>query len=566
MHFRSDSPSVTRFILVAVLVFAAVVLVVFRCLEQTGDSLEYARSARSGSSLFHPHHLLFNSVVRCFWKGLRAVFPSVDPIAAGQVHSVLWALVALASVFTIIRRMTGSPGAAAVFALALFASVGFWQYATYVEIYVPSTGCLAVVLALLYLRRPGPPSFAFQAAIVAFCALGILYNQMVIFFVAALAVLWTPRLGFREIRRTAGLIAAIGFLVLGAYVAAFLTTAHPKTPAGLAHWCLSYAFSPDPAWGSFQNISLIGMSREFLGFARDVLFVPHALLRPAAVFSGLICAALTFFIVRSIVRRKPEMNLRTALFLWILATVFFMWWFSPGGEELSIPLLLPVLLLIVRLLADAWESASDVRAARRRILFGSAAAVALIFIINLAGAVLPAHASRGLFYERAVLLQKSAPAEAAIFADFESTENLRYYFNRSGAINENPVLFSFYRLMELEPDMIPNPERPVLVAAEYLSPETKPGGIFGGDVQPREWRMFIEWICGCEVRDGRVVAARTPSTIADLPGYLLLSGERHPVDGLGDLFRRLDEATAVANPPFSGSFSGWLRRHPERSR
>ncbi|MHB8055444.1 MAG: hypothetical protein ACYDH3_09370 [Candidatus Aminicenantales bacterium] len=566
MQVHSDSPRFARIVLIAVLIFAAAVLIVFRAREQTGDSLEYAQSARSGSLLFHPHHLLFNAVIRCFWNGIKVVFPSADPIAAGQSHNILWALITLAAVFVIVRRMTGSTGATVVFTLGLFVTAGIWQYATFIEVYVPSIGCLAVVLALLYLRRPGPPSFGLQAAIVALCVLGILYNQMVIFFVAALAVLWTPRFGFRAIRRTAGLIAAIGFLVLGAYIAAFLTTVFPKTPAGFVHWCLSYAFSPDPAWGSFQNISVIGLSREFLSFIRDVLFIPYAVLRPAAVLSGLICAGLTFFIVRSIIRRKPESNLRIALFLWILATTIFMWWFSPGGEELSIPLLLPVLLLVVRLLADAWESAADVWAVRRRIVCGAAAIAALIFIINLIGAVLPAHASRGFFYERAVLLQKSAPAEAAIFADFESTENLRFYFKRSGAVNENPVQFSFYRRLKLEPEMIPDPEKPVLVAAEYLSPQHKPAGIFGGDVQPREWREFIEWICGCEIRDGRVVAARKPSVIAGLPGYLLLSGERSPVDGLEGLFRSLDETTAAVAPDFAGSFSAWLRRHPEEAR
>ncbi|NMD10819.1 MAG: hypothetical protein GYA74_06560, partial [Acidobacteria bacterium] len=138
MRRSSDSPAGALSAAAAVIVFAAAVLIVFPAATQTGDSLEYARAVRSGTNLFHPHHLLFNAVVRGFWLGLRSVFPSIDPIAAGQVHNILWALAALAAFFTIVRRLTGSTGAAAVFSLALFSALGFWQYATFVEIYIPS--------------------------------------------------------------------------------------------------------------------------------------------------------------------------------------------------------------------------------------------------------------------------------------------------------------------------------------------------------------------------------------------------------------------------------------------
>lgn len=562
---HSESSSTARWLLVAVLVFAAAMMIAFRASEQTGDSLEYAQAVRSGMLLFHPHHLLFNPIVRLCWKGLAVPFPSIDPIAAGQVHNVFWALVLLACFFILIRRMTGSAVTAAVFTLVFFATIGIWRYATLVEVYIPSMACTAVVLVLLY-RRPGPFPFGLQAAVVFLTALAILYNQMAIFFIVALAILWTPRFAVREIRRTIGLAAAIGALVLGSYVAAFLTTGGPKTPAGFLHWCLSYAFNPDPSWGSWKNISVVGMSKEFLSFAQNVIFVPRTILVPIAVLSGLICGMLTFFFVRSILRRKPETNFRSAMFFWLLVNALFMWWFSPGGEELSIPLLLPVLLLIARMLADAWESSPNTARIHNRILAISAFIGAVVFVINLVGAVRPAHASRGEAYGRAALLQSHSPAEAAIFTDFETAENLEYYFNRSRAINALPVLFSFYDKRELEPAMIPDASQPILASVENLQPGKKPAEIFGGEARPREWRAFIEWICGCEIRDNRVVAARIPSAVPGLSECLLLSEERRPVDGLPDLFRRLDETTAVVAPSFAGSFSAWLERHPAEAR
>jgi hypothetical protein len=63
-----------------------------------------------------------------------------------------------------------------------------------------------------------------------------------------------------------------------------------------------------------------------------------------------------------------------------------------------------------------------------------------------------------------------------------------------------------------------------------------------------------------------VIAARLPSAISNLPGYILLSPEPSPVDGLGEIFRRLDEQAAVADRAFSGSFSAWLARHPDQAR
>ncbi len=87
------------------------VLLLFRSEAQTGDSLEYARSIRSGADLFHPHHLLFNPVIRAVWTGMKVFRPGADPIEAAQAHNIFWALVTLAAVFGIVRRMTGSAGA-----------------------------------------------------------------------------------------------------------------------------------------------------------------------------------------------------------------------------------------------------------------------------------------------------------------------------------------------------------------------------------------------------------------------------------------------------------------------
>jgi hypothetical protein len=474
--------------------------------------------------------------------------------------------VLLASVFTIIRRITGSAGAAAVFTLGLFATIGIWQYATLVEVYLPAMGCLAVILAVLHVPRAEPLSIAEQGAIVALFVLGVLYDQITVLFALPLAVLLVPRLGTRRILRAAGLIVAAGGIVLAVYASAYFTVSGPKTPSGFIHWCLLYAFHPDPSWGSWSNLSLFGLGKLFLSFARIVLAVPRALWIPSAGAAAVVLGAGAFLTGRAVVRRKPEANFRIAAALWILGTAAFVLWFTPAGHELIIPLLLPLIYLVVRLLTDAWESESSSPAVRRWILGSAGAIVAGLLVFNFITVVWPAHADRGDSYARAVQINSLAPAGAKIVADYFLMENLQYYFGREDVLDESIVLFSYFRGLEIPAEMIPSPGRPVLVPVSFLVPETKLARPFNGNDHPVEWRSFIEGICGCEIRDGRVIAARSPSAVAGLPGYLLLNGDRHPVDGLAGLFRSLDEEAAAVAPDFAGSFSAWLRSHPDESR
>jgi len=620
---RRSAAVVSAFTLIAVLAFAASVLIIFRSENQTGDSLDYARSIRTGEALFHPHHLLFNPIVRVVWIGLKVFFPGISPIAAAQVHNIFWALIVLTAVFGIIRRMAGSAAAAAVGTLALFSVLGFWQYATFAEVYLPTIGCLAVILALLHgVRRsaglhPGgnfprthpwiqsqervrqtegsplaiprldppttaaapdisrgatsavkarPLTFSLSLMIVALFALAVLYDQMSVFFAFPLVVLLAARFGKKRIFRVAGLMMASGLTVLAAYTAAFLTTSNPKTVSGFVHWCFSYAFHPDPSWGSWSNVSLLGVAKILLSFARNIMPIPRAFFLPAIIVSGLVLAILVLSALRAIIRRAPDRDFRLSFLLWIGSTTAFMWWFCPSGYELSIPLLIPFHFLAIHLILDVGVTAANSRKTPRLTMALASAAVTGLFVLNLFTAVLPAHTDRGDAYKRAVRIQNSAPAEAVVIADYFLRENLRYYFDRPKTLENTVILFSFFRNLKLPPEYILEESRPVLVPIAFIRPESEAAKPFQGDNHPREWRTFIEWLLGCEHRDGRVIAARDISTIEALSDYVLLSGERRPTDGLADLFRRLDGAVHGSAADSSEPFSNWLTRHPDLGR
>jgi hypothetical protein len=558
--------ALSAFALIAVLVVAAAVLIVFRSAAQTGDSLEYARSIRSGELLFHPHHLLFNPIVRGLWKGMAVIFPEVSPITAAQVHNIFWALVVLAAVFVLVRRMTGSIGAAALGSLALFSFLGFWQYTTYVEVYVPMMGCLAVVLAGLQIIPKDRISLGLGGGLAAVFTLAVFYDQTSVFFSFPLVILMASRLGKRGVWKAVGLLAAAGTTVLAGYLFAFLTTSNPRTLAGFCQWCLSYAFQPDPSWGSWSNVSPLGAAKLLLSFARITLPIARHLFLPAVICSGLVVASLAVGTLAAIRRRAADIPWRIALSLWIGTTVAFMWWFSPSGYELAIPLLLPFLLLAVRTIADFWESSADSRKARRRSLGFLTAAVTGLFILNFVGAVLPARADRGDAFHRAALVQSAAPQNAIVVADYYMRENLRYYFDRPGTLEDVIILYSFYRNLTLPPEYVLGEERPVLIPIAMVVPDSKTVKPYHGDSHPREWRAFVEWFAGCEIRDGRVVSARPVVAANGLPGYLLVSGERRPVGGLDEVFRDLDEAARTADSDPSRPFLSWLTRHPDLKR
>ncbi len=551
-------------LLVVVLFAAAALCVLFRAELQTGDSLAYARSIRSGTGLFHPHHLLFNPIIRGVWLGLKAAAPSVDPLLSAQAHNIFWALVVLASVFIMVRRMTSSPGLAALFSAALFFCLGFWQYATFVEVYVPTMGCLTLLLVLLQPVRPALLRPGRLFALLALFCLAILYNQISVLFAVPLAALLARRFGRRGWVKAAGFLAVSGAVVLASYLAAYAAIGQAGTAAGFVRWCLSYAFYPDPRWGTVSNFSLLGGAKLLLSIARNFVFIPPSFFVPAALLTGLALAALVFFTLRAIFRRAPEAEFRLALLLWLGIMVLFIWWFTPYGYELYIPLLPLYFLLLARLAADR-RAASGTGPVRARPFFvGLAGAIVIgAAVWNLWDAVLPAHAGRGPDYDRAARIQSFAPAEAVLIADFELRENLLYYFERAGVLEDGPILYSFYRHWELEPDPAFPPGRPVLVSVAFCSPESVSAKPYNADTHPAEWRTFMEWLLGCEIRDGRVVSARIPSAAPGLAGYLSLSADSGPVDGLADVLGRLDRAAAEAKSAVSAPFSSWLGRHPE---
>jgi hypothetical protein len=109
--------------LVGTLVF--LILLTTRAAEQTRDSLVYAYSAKTGSELFHPHHLLYTPVIRLFSLGLKAVCAACDEVIAAQLHNILWSTAGVLAFFWLVRHLLGTTAGLLAGCLLLFMR-GFW--------------------------------------------------------------------------------------------------------------------------------------------------------------------------------------------------------------------------------------------------------------------------------------------------------------------------------------------------------------------------------------------------------------------------------------------------------
>jgi hypothetical protein len=232
-------------------------LFALRTAELTADSLNEARAIATGGLPLHPHHLLFAPIVRALHLALSAVVPDCNALVVAQIHGALWTGISVASAYWILEHELGSRCAAALWTLALAVSSGYLTFATQVESYVPSAGCLLLLSALL-LRTRGP--WTAPAAIVLYAA-AVLFHQSAVLFAVPLFFLVRRARGTSPASSWLGtyalVLAASGALVLTAYVLA----SGARSPGGVLDFALTYAHHPNPKFGSSSHLSPIGVFR-----------------------------------------------------------------------------------------------------------------------------------------------------------------------------------------------------------------------------------------------------------------------------------------------------------------
>lgn len=560
--FRRDN---FQGLVICVLIVGSVLLLYgFRASALTGDSLNYAYSAKTGSGLFHPHHLLFNPIVRMLFAVISSVCRACDVVVAAQIHNIFWAVVVILAIYLIIRHIMASVTWGAAAAVILLLGKGFWAYSTQVQVYIPALGCLAVITALLILGDRFVRTVPGVLAVSLLFSLSIFYHQSSLFFAIPLGYFLTAQ-KYRDEKKVFPIIFSLtGLVVLAAYILAFLSIAGPKTLNAFIRFCLSYAFLPNPDWATLKNISPRGVGHLILSQARDVVFLSRQWYVPGAVTFGMGLGSLGIWHVRQILKRRNDAELRIFLLLWLLPIYIFLLWYAPGAYELLIVTIFPLLVLFFVALQDVWPA---MKSSTRRIFAGAAVAFILALgLLNFRLAVLPAHVSRGSDYDEARLLNMWAPQDSTIFSDWYLQQHLRYYFQRETALEVDIPLFCFYRHLPLPEQYSVDAARAVVISPAYLFPETEISKVvkLNGFQSPSEWLSFMEWLFQFE-NDSRkrLTSCRSFEVVNLGSGYLALSPARMKVDGLKGLLENLDAQIRQRLSDPVPHFFNWYLKNPE---
>jgi len=343
----------------AVLVVAGSVY--FLCLSNhlTQDSIAYIRSAITGEELLHPHHLLYNPLMRIVAVLLDGA--RIETIVAAlQYANIVITLIAVLIVWFVVRRIGAPVWAAAVYTLFFALSGGLLVYSSQVEVYTVTVLFLAVaVLGLVNARSPWAPVLAAGGWFAA-----MLFHQTAIFFGIALIVHEMLKTGRSSCRRVV-VIAGLPLVAIGVVYLTVCWFHHCSTLFECWQWITSYAQVGTWAKGTIScdtfNQGFGGMF-EALGSGRG---------KRVAGLIGFIVAACILVDRRHVIENKALVGACSA---WCAVQgIFSLWWFA-SNVEFWIFLLFPLTLCMAAL-------AYSRKPLPRRSLTGMLAVAPIILII-----------------------------------------------------------------------------------------------------------------------------------------------------------------------------------------
>ena len=374
----------------------AVLYFLLRSVGQTPDGLSYALAARTGTDLYHPHHILYVPVTRF----LFLLTGSRDAILAGVLHNLIWMVALGFGAWRLALNLRWSHAAALLAACALLASRGVLFYSTHVETYLPALACLTLFTATWF----KPQRSDLEAS--AWLALAVLYHQTNVLLVVPI-LLTSDRLRPDFIR----VVLPAGAAVLGLYIAGWI---FEGGETGFFPWLLTYAQADVPAWGSLSHFSWSGLSALGLSQMRQILPVQEFAADLGAVVLLVLLAGLTRHHLGQTRFRRER---RFALAYLAVYLPFFLWWI-PSDPDFFLATLLPLWMLALLLLADLnrrWQSSWLV------------VPVVLLLVGNLWFTARPLSRDPGLAHWRALQLSQVIEPGTAVVVGYGLEQEVLYY-------------------------------------------------------------------------------------------------------------------------------------------
>lgn len=567
-------------ILLALGLVALVFLYSTKSSQVSGMSIGFAALVNKDAFFFHPHHLLYQPML----KVLDDLFgsSSCDAICTGQLHSIVWGVVAILSSYVIANRALGSKPYAIATALSILALHGFAVFATQLEPYVPALGMSSLLAAIAMTRESSGLGWRYELFFIAVMSLSLLFHQAMLFFFIPLAF-WLisnkGRDGFVPVFR---MFTFTGVIVLSTYVAVFWSMNPDKGFVDFYHWMMYYQVISDTTHGTFQD--LFGRRLREMVFSITQLFIAlRGTEMPDAVFVARLVVSVVvplviFWNVVQVLRKDDAQQSRTMMLVWAGVFGLFFFWWQASVYKFFIPILVPIAVLTCFTVKDLADGLRH-RAAVRGIILGTTA-VTLIFVavFNLRASVLPLARSPGAIYNLAEKLTKAAPEYCNLYSMRYLNSYAKYYFDRE-ALPFNLMFRKHYYSTRgpavadtIDVSSTFDHEQCAVIplywiSRDYFVDRTKQA--IGSYLTPNDWSQFIEWFF--DVREGSGTGEVTHSAFREMQDddgdrYLVLdrttraqtASVQSLIDEITDIYGRQQSAGSfmLGNQPEIGA-----RRH-----
>ena len=485
---RSDSHLRLVLIGIAIGIFIFLFYFYFRSIWQSGDSITYAIAIRTGEDLFHPHHLLFNPIIRVLCIAQQTV--PCDAILAGQVHNIFWAVVAILSMMFTLMKITNSLFIASFGSIFFIVSRWFWEYVTQNEVYVPAIGALTALFLLMFLFQSSGhknrKTVHWIMAMAIIFAIAVFYHQSSVLFCIPFCIYFLEVRGRQGAKESLAAISLAGLIIFGVYwVIVYIETGYANL-MDVLQFALTYSTNND-SWGNLSNFSFAGVVSmgisQLKNFSSSWVYMKW-------VGIPIMLAALIISMVQ-IVRKERGVLRRFLLAWWIVFSVFGLWWL-PTEKEFFVISVWPLILLIAIALDDLRCVTKNSFWSNNFIKCTSAIFLISTTAINFGHVILPHHTNYSNDYSIANDFATLVSTDCLVASGFGVNANLRYYFGKDSTLNIYRVSGIF---RDGNTEIVPDISKAsgincVLIQFDQVSP----GSAINLNIEPDMYLLFLRWL------------------------------------------------------------------------
>ena len=546
---------------VSIFIVTFLLLFMLRATQQTGDSLSYALSAKTGQRMFHPHHLLFTPIIYLSYSAITLICKSCDVIFAAQLHNIILATVVILSFYVILKDViVFSSFFSTLLTILLLISRGILVFSTQIEVYIPATACLTLFVLIMTTRLMSNKfDNAKVIALLLLLTMAIFYHQTNVLFCIPFSYYFIATQNKQRYKSLIIILSLSGIIVLLAYILAFFSIDENRTAANFLRFCLSYSFYPDPNWGSLEHFSLLGIKKLLKSQLWNVVELPRRFRYIAVSF------LIILFIWNLVKASKPATyhnKFRRFLLIWIMTYfIFFLWWL-PGEKEFFITTLVPIMLLFALSIKDLLGKEKKLRFLNKLIPVVLILFIAFISAKNGKNA-LALHQTQGTDYRNAWRMAKLIPEECVILTDWTTRNHLQYFFEREKVLDADLLLF-FYNNESLPEYYHLKEEKCVVVALSYVTPDYDIAK-YNGYTCPSKWIEYMKWLFDFKYNsEQRRATCRKFELLHDDNGtlYVYLSSSTVEIENFNKVFEALDGKINMYFGKQINPFGNWLAKNP----